>query len=80
MQDGVDKADKSVKLVDIPGHPKLMRSAPQFYGEASAIIFLVDAVDFMAQKTGVAELLYEVLIRPDSHSATNKYDSFTLQK
>ena len=53
-------AGKVVDLVDVPGHPKVRGKAVQFYNRAMKIMFLVDAVDFMAQKTDVAEQLYEV--------------------
>ncbi len=52
--------DTSFELIDIPGHPKVRGKAVQFYSTARAVLFLVDAVDFMAQKTMVAEHLYEV--------------------
>lgn len=51
---------RSVEVVDIPGHPKVRGEATRFYARTKAILFLVDAVDFMAQKTAVAEQLYEV--------------------
>ena len=46
--------------MDIPGHPKVRGTAAQFFSSAKAVVFLVDAVDFMAQKTAVAEHLFEV--------------------
>ena len=52
---------KVVDLVDVPGHPKVRGKAQQFYGRTRSIVFLVDAVDFMAQKSEVAEQLYEVI-------------------
>ena len=59
-------AGKVVDLVDVPGHPKVRGKAVQFYSRATKIMFLVDAVDFMAQKTDVAEQLYEVHSQPPS--------------
>ena len=50
----------SFELIDVPGHPKVRGKGVQLYNTARAILFLVDAVDFMAQKTMVAEHLYEV--------------------
>ncbi|KAK9828645.1 hypothetical protein WJX72_001279 [[Myrmecia] bisecta] len=70
MQENVDavllRSDKSVppksvQLVDIPGHPRVRSKFEQYVDRASCIVFLVDSVDFMPQKTDVAEQLYEVL-------------------
>lgn len=52
--------ERTCELIDIPGHAKVRGTATQFYSAAKAVLFLVDAVDFMAQKTSVAEHLYEV--------------------
>ena len=49
-----------MELVDIPGHPKVRGKAADFYSRARNILFLVDAVEFMGQKTEVAEQLFEV--------------------
>lgn len=62
--------DLAFELIDIPGHPKVRGKAAQFYSTARAVLFLVDAVDFMAQKTMVAEYLFEV--QPISYLTAKK--------
>jgi len=44
-----------VNLVDIPGHPRVRRNFERFVDSARGIIFVVDAVDFLPNKTETAE-------------------------
>ena len=46
---------KPVQLVDVPGHPKVRSRFEGHIEGARGIIFVVDSVDFMGQKTTVAE-------------------------
>ena len=46
---------KPVQLVDVPGHPKVRSRFEGHIDGARGIIFVVDSVDFMGQKTTVAE-------------------------
>lgn len=44
-----------VKVIDIPGHPRLRREFDKLASHARGIVFVVDSVDFMPKKTEVAE-------------------------
>lgn len=46
---------KPVQVVDVPGHPKVRSRFERHIDGARGIIFVVDSVDFMGQKTTVAE-------------------------
>lgn len=48
------------EVIDVPGHPRVRYQAGQYYKTVDKVLFLVDAVDFMAQKSLLAEHLYEV--------------------
>lgn len=61
LQENTGGSKKAFELVDVPGHPKVRGTASQFFGRTRKIVFLVDAVEFMGQKSDVAEQLYEVL-------------------
>lgn len=52
LQDGVSKP---IQLVDLPGHPTLRRKFDEYIDKARGIIFLVDGVDFLPNKTETAE-------------------------
>ena len=49
----------SVRIVDVPGHPRVRIRFEQYADRACGVVFLVDAVDFLPHKTEVAEQLYE---------------------
>lgn len=51
----------SVRLVDIPGHPRLRFKSEQYLTDAAAVVLLVDAADITPHKTEAAEELFEVL-------------------
>ncbi|CAL8470809.1 g10351 [Coccomyxa elongata] len=56
---------KEVRLVDIPGHPRVFsRALSEHVDRARGIVFMVDSVDFMPQKEQIAEQLYDVLAHP----------------
>ena len=44
-----------MQLVDIPGHPKIRGRFRKYTEQTRAIVFVVDSVDFMPQKTDIAE-------------------------
>jgi len=46
---------KPVHIVDVPGHPKVRNRFEGYIHDARGIVFVVDSVDFMGQKTAVAE-------------------------
>eukprot|EP00891_Asterochloris_glomerata_P008781 jgi/Astpho2/8781/e_gw1.00128.108.1_t len=52
---------RPVQLVDVPGHPKIRGRFRRYADQTRAIVFVVDSVDFMPQKTDIAEQLLEVL-------------------
>ncbi|EFN54587.1 hypothetical protein CHLNCDRAFT_59704 [Chlorella variabilis] len=54
-------AARPVRLVDIPGHPRVRGQVERYAGGAAGVVFVVDSVDFMPRKTEAAEQLYEVL-------------------
>lgn len=51
----------TVRLIDVPGHPRLRFKVEQFLREAAAVVLLVDAADITPHKTEAAEELFEVL-------------------
>ncbi|KAJ8769896.1 hypothetical protein K2173_008978 [Erythroxylum novogranatense] len=52
---------KPVHLVDVPGHSRLRPKLEEFLPQASGIIFLVDALEFLPNLRAVTEYLYDVL-------------------
>jgi signal recognition particle receptor subunit beta len=46
---------RPVRVVDIPGHPRLRARFDQAAPSARGVVFVVDAVDFMPRKTETAE-------------------------
>ena len=55
---------KHVRVVDLPGHPRLRAAFDEHAPRARAIVFLVDAVDFTARRREAAERLFEILSDP----------------
>lgn len=53
-----------VTLVDVPGHPRVRGAFERHMGAAKGVVFLLDSVTFVPQKTDTAEQLYEVLSHP----------------
>lgn len=52
----VHVAGRSIRIVDIPGHPRVRGAALAAYApQASRIVFVVNSVDFMAQRGDTAE-------------------------
>jgi len=46
---------KQVKLVDLPGHPRLQDEAKKYIAEASAVVFVVDVAGVVRNATVVSE-------------------------
>ncbi|KAL3699579.1 hypothetical protein R1sor_017601 [Riccia sorocarpa] len=57
------KKMKPVHVVDVPGHPRLKPKIDEFLPQASGIVYMVDALDFMPQLRQTAEYLYDVLTK-----------------
>jgi signal recognition particle receptor subunit beta len=54
-----------IRVIDIPGHPRIRgRYFDQHISPAAGIVFVIDSVDFMPRKTEAAEQLYEILTHP----------------
>ena len=47
---------KQTHLVDLPGHPRLRGMLDKHAQDARAVVFVVDAVDFTAQRRAVASI------------------------
>lgn len=45
----------TAQLVDVPGHAKVRSRFESYMQDARGVIYVVDSVDFMGQKTAVAE-------------------------
>lgn len=72
---------KAIQLIDIPGHPRVRHKFEEYTDRTRGIVFVVDAAEFLTQKTLIAEQLYEVLAhqkiarrRPRILLACNKAD------
>jgi signal recognition particle receptor subunit beta len=46
---------RPVRLVDVPGHPRVRGTVERYAPQAAGVVFLVDSVDFMPRKTEAAE-------------------------
>ncbi|CDJ44771.1 signal recognition particle receptor subunit beta, putative, partial [Eimeria tenella] len=75
------KRDKTIKLVDLPGHPRLRPAALAAAAASSLLIFFVDAADKPSLKAA-AEFLFELFCdskicerRPPLLLVVNKRDS-----
>ncbi|CAA6665536.1 unnamed protein product [Spirodela intermedia] len=54
---------KPVRVVDVPGHPRLRPKLDEFLPQAAGIVFVVDALDFLPNCRAVAEYLYDILTK-----------------
>eukprot|EP00730_Choanoeca_flexa_P011242 TRINITY_DN24153_c0_g1_i1.p1 TRINITY_DN24153_c0_g1~~TRINITY_DN24153_c0_g1_i1.p1 ORF type:complete len:252 (+),score=69.96 TRINITY_DN24153_c0_g1_i1:39-758(+) len=78
--------DRSVRIVDIPGHPRLAENVLQSHTkEAQAIVYVIDSASFNKEVRPVAELLFNVLVRPELQDTPvlvvcNKQDIVTAAK
>jgi signal recognition particle receptor subunit beta len=54
---------KPVHVVDVPGHSRLQSKLDEFLPEACAVVFVVDAVEFLPNCRAASEYLYELLTK-----------------
>ncbi|KAH6809592.1 signal recognition particle binding protein [Perilla frutescens var. frutescens] len=54
---------KPVHLVDVPGHSRLRPKLDEFLSQAAAIVFVVDALEFLPNVRAVSEYLYDILTK-----------------
>ncbi|KAF3431237.1 hypothetical protein FNV43_RR25967 [Rhamnella rubrinervis] len=54
---------KPIHLVDVPGHSRLRPKLDEFLPQAAAIIFVVDALEFLPNCRTASEYLYDVLTK-----------------
>uniref|UniRef100_A0A1J3H3V5 Signal recognition particle receptor subunit beta n=1 Tax=Noccaea caerulescens TaxID=107243 RepID=A0A1J3H3V5_NOCCA len=52
---------KPVHLVDVPGHSRLRPKLDEFLPQAAAIVFVVDALEFLTNCRQASEYLYDIL-------------------
>ncbi|WVQ71429.1 hypothetical protein IAR50_000966 [Cryptococcus sp. DSM 104548] len=52
---------KQIKLVDLPGHPRLRDEVKKYEGEAAGVVFVVDIQGVTRNASGVAEQLPPIL-------------------
>ncbi|XP_010467710.1 PREDICTED: signal recognition particle receptor subunit beta [Camelina sativa] len=52
---------KPVHLVDVPGHSRLRSKLEEYLPRAAAIVFVVDALEFLPNIRAVSEYLYDIL-------------------
>nr|GMD17497.1 signal recognition particle receptor subunit beta-like [Ipomoea batatas] len=54
---------KPVHVVDVPGHSRLRQKLEEFLPQAAAIVFVVDAVEFLPNCCAASEYLYDILTK-----------------
>nr|GLL44379.1 signal recognition particle receptor subunit beta-like [Ipomoea trifida] len=54
---------KPVHVVDVPGHSRLRPKLEEFLPQAAAIVFVVDAVEFLPNCRAASEYLYDILTK-----------------
>ncbi|XP_010531497.1 PREDICTED: signal recognition particle receptor subunit beta-like [Tarenaya hassleriana] len=52
---------RPVHLVDVPGHSRLRPKLEEFLPQAAAVVFVVDALEFLPNCRAVSEYLYDIL-------------------
>jgi signal recognition particle receptor subunit beta len=55
---------KRARVVDLPGHPRLRAKIDAHASRARGVVFVLDAVDFAANRGEVAERLHALLADP----------------
>ncbi|WVO16972.1 hypothetical protein L204_104658 [Cryptococcus depauperatus] len=58
-QDGLSK---QIRLVDLPGHPRLIGELKAYVGNATAVVFVVDIQGIIRNAYAVAEQLFSILV------------------
>ncbi|KAG2494261.1 hypothetical protein HYH03_007616 [Edaphochlamys debaryana] len=59
-----DRVVGSVRVLDLPGHPRLRSKMEQHLNDARAVVLVIDAADITPHRTEAAEDLFEVLTHP----------------
>ncbi|GIL76514.1 hypothetical protein Vretimale_6020 [Volvox reticuliferus] len=59
-----DRVVGSVRVMDLPGHPRLRSKLEHYLKNASAVVLVIDSADITPNKTEAAEDLFEVLTHP----------------
>ncbi|CAA0814125.1 signal recognition particle binding [Striga hermonthica] len=59
----VQKGKNLVHIVDLPGHSRLRPKLGEFLSQAAAIVFVVDAVEFLPNLRAASEYLYDILTK-----------------
>ncbi|GER51535.1 signal recognition particle receptor subunit beta [Striga asiatica] len=54
---------KPVHVVDFPGHSRLRTKLDEFLPQAAAIVFVVDALEFLPNIRAASEYLYDILTK-----------------
>ncbi|XP_051114392.1 uncharacterized protein LOC127240012 [Andrographis paniculata] len=54
---------KPVHIVDVPGHSRLRPKLDEFLLQAAAMVFVVDAVEFLPNVRAASEYLYDILTK-----------------
>ncbi|KAK7386785.1 hypothetical protein VNO78_27121 [Psophocarpus tetragonolobus] len=54
---------RPVRVVDMPGHSRLRTKLDDYLPQAAAIVFVVDAVDFLSNCRPASEYLYDILTK-----------------
>jgi len=61
-QERKDKV-KHVHIIDVPGHARLKPKLDEVLPKAAAVVFVVDAQDFLSSMQAAAEYLYDILTK-----------------
>jgi signal recognition particle receptor subunit beta len=56
-----ESEEKSVKIVDFPGHPRLRGGLPNFLKRARGIVFVIDSTTVSDNVTPICQYLFEVM-------------------
>ncbi|RDX80836.1 Signal recognition particle receptor subunit beta, partial [Mucuna pruriens] len=54
---------KPVRIVDVPGHSRLLPKLDEYLPQAAAVVFVVDAVEFLPNCRAASEYLYDILTK-----------------
>nr|AAU44447.1 hypothetical protein AT2G18770 [Arabidopsis thaliana] len=52
---------KPVHLIDVPGHSRLISKLEEYLPRAAAVVFVVDALEFLPNIRAASEYLYDIL-------------------
>lgn len=57
----MERKIRPVRLVDMPGHPRLRPMLEEYLNLTAGIVFVVDSVEFLPKLRSAAEYLYDIL-------------------